>query len=85
MNRDDMKIKPPPECLSLPDDGIDPGPHRLPMPTLIEVHGREQHESMLKDHEKMLSLGLDPYYETMVYLHRWGGWLQMEKNTEFYL
>lgn len=54
--------------------GIDP-PAQLPEIKCINVNGREEHEAMLKDSEKMLSLGLDPYFETMVYLKRWGGWL----------
>lgn len=54
--------------------GIDP-PAELPPVKTIDVHGREEHEALLKDELKMLSLGLDPYYERMVYLRRWGGWL----------
>jgi hypothetical protein len=70
------QIKLPPEMVPLEDDGINPPPERFPMPTLISVNGRIEHEAMLRDHEKMASLGLDPYYETIVYLNRWGGWLK---------
>jgi hypothetical protein len=41
----------------------------------INVNGREEHEALLRDESKMLDLGLDPYFEIMVYLRRWGGWL----------
>lgn len=56
-------------------DGIDP-PAELPSVTYINVNGREEHEALLKDKAKMLELGLDPVYETIVYLKRWGGWLK---------
>ncbi len=78
MNNKYSQIKLPSDPIPLGDDGIDPGPDRLPMPTLVNVNGREEHEAMLKDSEKMISLGLDPYFETMVYLQRWGGWLKDE-------
>ena len=55
-------------------DGIDPPSERLES-RQIDVHGREEHEAMLRDTDKMLSLGLDPIYEKIVYLKRWGGWL----------
>lgn len=45
------------------------------MPKLIDVNGREEHEAILKDPKKCDELGLDIYFETMVYLKRWGGWL----------
>lgn len=41
----------------------------------INVKGREEHEELLRDAEKCAELGLDQYYEVMVYLKRWGGWL----------
>lgn len=46
----------------------------------IDVKGREEHEAILKDENKMLALGLDPYYERITYLKRWGGWLRNETN-----
>ncbi len=55
--------------------GIDPPAEKIE-PKWINVNGREEHEAMLKDEEKMLSLGLDPVFERMVYLKRWGGWLK---------
>jgi len=61
--------------------GIDPPAERLEA-KLINVNGREEHEAMLRDTEKMISLGLDPYYEVMVYLKRWGGWLHEEDKTD---
>tara|TARA_R110000868_G_scaffold200302_2_gene447617 strand:+ start:915 stop:1133 length:219 start_codon:yes stop_codon:yes gene_type:complete len=54
--------------------GIDPPSHKLET-KLINVNGREEHEAMLREPDKMLSLGLDPVYEKMVYLGRWGSWL----------
>lgn len=55
-------------------EGIDP-PAEMPIRRQIDVHGREEHEAMLRDEKKMLELGLDPVYERIVYLKRWGGWL----------
>jgi hypothetical protein len=55
--------------------GIDP-PADLPPVTYINVHGRKEHEAILKDAKKCEELGVDQFYETMVYLKRWGGWLK---------
>lgn len=60
--------------------GIDPPAEQIPV-NYINVNGREEHEAMLKDEEKMLSLGLDPYFERMVYLKRWGGWLHQTEGN----
>lgn len=46
----------------------------------INVNGREEHESILRDTNKMYSLGLDPVYEKMIYLRRWGSWLNGSTN-----
>lgn len=67
------------ECVPLENDGIDPPAH-IPETKWINVNGREEHEALLKDPEKMRSLGLDPYFETMVYLKRWGGCLKDESS-----
>lgn len=56
-------------------EGIDPPAHKLERKT-IDVRGREEHESYLKDPQKCKDAGLDIMYETMVYLKRWGGWLK---------
>lgn len=55
-------------------DGIDP-PDEVTLTTWINVNGREEHESILKDAQRCAELGLDQYYEVIVYLKRWGGWL----------
>lgn len=47
----------------------------LPPVKWINVNGREEHEALLKDSQKCTELGLDQVYETIVYLKRWGGWL----------
>ncbi len=44
----------------------------------IDVRGRKEHESWLKDPKKCAEYGLDVHYETMIYLKRWGGWLEDE-------
>lgn len=60
-------------CELIPlDDGIPT--EQIPV-DYINVNGREEHEALLRDEAKMLELGLDPMYERMVYLTRWGGWL----------
>jgi hypothetical protein len=46
----------------------------------INVNGRKEHEAMLRDCDKMWELGLDPSYEKMVYLRRWGSWLNGSTN-----
>ncbi len=46
----------------------------------INVKGREEHEAILRDSGKMWELGLDPAYEIMVYLKRWGSWLNGSTN-----
>lgn len=61
--------------------GIDPPAHELPV-KYVNVQGREEHEAMLRDHPKMISLGLDPYFETIVYLKRWGGWLNDSTSSD---
>lgn len=55
-------------------EGIDP-PAELPERREINVNGREEYEAVLKDAKKCEELGLDQYYETIIYLKRWGGWL----------
>lgn len=60
-------------------EGIDPPSERLPV-TYINVKGREEHEAFLKDAEKCKQHGLDQMYEIIVYLKRWGGWLNDEKD-----
>ena len=58
-------------------DGEHP-PAEIPETKWINVNGREEHEALLKDPAKMESLGLDPHFEIMVYLKRWGGFLRDE-------
>lgn len=55
-------------------DGENPPAERIPT-AWINVKGREEHEAMLRDSDKMWSLGLDPAYEKIIYLKRWGSWL----------
>lgn len=55
-------------------EGIDPPAGALPV-RYVDVKGREEHEAFLKDPQKCAEHGLDVMYETMVYLKRWGGWL----------
>jgi len=64
-----------------PFGGIDP-PAELPPQRQINVHGREEHEAMLRNPNKMKELGLDSYYETIVYLKRWGGWLNEKAQDQ---
>lgn len=59
-------------------DGENPPAEQIPV-RLVNVNGREEHEAMLKDEAKMLSLGLDPIYERIVYIKRWGSWLANER------
>lgn len=55
-------------------DGLDPPDHEIER-IFVNVNGREEHESIIKDASKCKELGLDQIYETTVYLNRWGGWL----------
>lgn len=70
MNNKFSQIKILPEPIPL-----DPPSEMLPEPIWINVNGREEHEAMLRNPEKMKSLGLDPIFETIKYIQRWGGWL----------
>jgi hypothetical protein len=45
---------------------------------IINVSGREEHEAIIRDSAKCKELGLDQIYETIVYLRRWGSWLENE-------
>jgi hypothetical protein len=56
-------------------DCFDP-PREIPKRKSINVKGRKEHESFLKDPQKCKELGLDIVYERMIYLKRWGGWLE---------
>ena len=66
----------------IPDSfgGIDP-PAGIPETKWIDVNGREEHEAVIKDSAKCKELGIDQYFETMVYLKRWGGWLNDQNNS----
>jgi hypothetical protein len=48
---------------------------KMPERKHVNVRGREEHEALIRDAAWCKELGLDQYYETMVYLKRWGGWL----------
>ena len=61
------------ECVPL-SEGIHP-PAQIPERVSIDVRGREQHEEWLRDPKKCAEHGLDHSYEVMIYLKRWGGWL----------
>lgn len=63
----------PPTSVSF-GNGIDP-PSQLPLVNWVNVRGREQHESIINNAAKCKHLGLDQFYEIIVYLKRWGGWL----------
>jgi len=56
------------------DDALNAPSEQIPV-KWIDVRGREEHEAILKDPAKCEELGLDRYYEIMVYLKRWGSWL----------
>lgn len=60
-------------------EGIDP-PSHIPERRTIDVKGRVEHEAVIKDSNKCKELGLDQVYEVMVYLNRWGGWLDAPEN-----
>lgn len=54
--------------------GIEP-PAELPETKYINVRGRVEHEAVIRDAELCKELGLDQMYEIMIYLKRWGSWL----------
>lgn len=67
------------KCEPIPlGDGDNPPAQQLPV-TWINVNGREEHEAILRDAKKCEELGLDQMYETIVYLNRWGSWLEDPK------
>ncbi len=72
-----IQINLPNEPIPLSNESIFPLPEKIPV-KFINVKGREEHEALLKDYDKMNELGLDPIYETMAYLRRWGDWLAKE-------
>ena len=51
-------------------------PAEIPETKWINVHGREEHEALIKNVKKCRELGLDQIYETIVYLKRWGCWMR---------
>lgn len=55
-------------------DGEDP-PANLPTIKTIDVRGRKEHEDFIKDPSKCKEFGIDPVYEAVLYLKRWGGLL----------
>ena len=48
----------------------------------VDIRGREEHEAILRSPEKCKELCVDIHYETIVYLKRWGGWLEDEMKVE---
>lgn len=59
------------------NEGIDP-PGEMIETKYVNVKKRKEHEAILRDAKKCEELGLDQYYETIVYLNRWGSWLDDE-------
>lgn len=51
---------------------------QIPQIRLVTVSGRKEHESILKDEKKMENFGLNPNFERMMYLKRWGKYLTEE-------
>ena len=41
----------------------------------INIRGRREHETVIRDASWCKELGLDQAYEIKIYLKRWGGWL----------
>lgn len=48
---------------------------RLPKIKYINIRGREEHETVIKDADLCKEIGLDQLYESIVYFKRWNGWL----------
>ena len=67
----------PPESIS---QGENP-PAQIPERKTINVYGRAEHEAIIRDAAWCKELGLDQYYEVMVYLKRWGGWLGEQNGS----
>jgi len=49
---------------------------QLPEVKWVNVRGRVEHEAIIRDAEWCKDLGLDQAYEIMIYLKRWGSWLE---------
>jgi len=60
-------------------------PVNTPEKRIINVKGRQEHEELLRDSHRMYALGLDPVYEKLVYLKRWGSWLNGSINYTGYI
>ena len=63
----------------LSDTAIDPPKEKIET-KWINIHGREEHEKIIKDADKCKELGLDQKFEVLVYLMRWGGWLRENQD-----
>jgi hypothetical protein len=55
-------------------EGQEP-PKGRPETRYVNVRGRIEHEAIISDAAWCKELGLDQTYEIMVYLKRWGSWL----------
>lgn len=64
----------PPKVIPLEQAGIEPPAQEIKT-TWINVRGRAEHEAIIRDADKCKELGLDQMYEILVYLKRWGSWL----------
>lgn len=56
-------------------DNVNPPSEMIPT-KWVNIKGRKEHEAIIKDAKKCEELGLDQHYEIMVYLKRWGNWLE---------
>ena len=65
----------------IPLEENNPNHHPIPV-EYIEVNGRKEHEAIIKDSQKCKDLNIDQDFEIMVYLNRWGDWLDKEMKNE---
>jgi|GEM_PF-5959463 hypothetical protein len=79
MNQDEWEESTIKSMTEIALDAVDPLSTQIET-NWINVNGREEHEEMLRDSKRMHALGLDPAYEKMVYLRRWGSWLNGCEN-----
>lgn len=65
-------------------DGVNMHQNKISQKKINNFMSRESHEDLVKNTFKCKELGLDQHYEIMMYLKKWGNWLQ-KSNDEIHI